>query len=164
MNAGAYGGQVSDILLCAECLTASGEFVTLRAEELDFGYRRSALQENGAVLLRAVFGLRRGEREKIEETMRAHMQARRDKQPLEYPSCGSVFKRPEGHFAGALIEQCGLKGTRVGGAEVSEKHAGFIVNRGNATASDILALIRRVSDTVFERTGVRLEPEIRIVE
>ena len=138
---------------------------TLLLREHDFGYRESIyMKRDGLVCLVATLSMREGNAEEIEATMRGHMQARREKQPLEYPSAGSYFKRPAGHFAGKLIEDCGLKGLRVGGAEVSEKHAGFLVNRGDATASDVLALEEKVRCAVFSRFGVMLEREVRVVE
>ncbi len=164
MNAGAYGGAISDVLCESTAYDlSSGEVVVLC--EHDFGYRKSIYMENpNLICLSARFSLRQSDRARIEKTMRGHMQSRREKQPLEYPSAGSYFKRPEGHFAGKLIEDCGLKGLRVGGAEVSEKHAGFLVNRGGATAADVLALEKKVTDAVLERFGVRLEREVRVVE
>ncbi len=164
MNAGAYGGQLSDVFEKAVCLDSNGNTVEVTKEDMRLGYRTSALQENGYTLLYADFALKSGDRAEIKRIMDANMAARREKQPLEYPSCGSTFKRPEGHFAGALIEQCGLKGFTYGGAQVSEKHAGFIINRDNATAADVLGCIELVRQKVFEQTGVMLEPEIRIIK
>lgn len=163
MNAGAYGGQMSDVLTSALCITGDGSIVTLGKDELCLGYRTSALQNNGYTLISATFLLENGDPDEIKHIMDTNMAARRAKQPLEYPSCGSTFKRPEGHFAGALIEQCGLKGFTVGGAQVSEKHAGFIINRDNASATEILQCIEAVQNTVFEKTGIMLEPEVRII-
>ena len=136
---------------------------TLNASELNLGYRHSCIPDNGYIVLSAEFELEKGNVSKAKERIREISQRRRDKQPLEYPSAGSTFKRPEGHFAGALIEQCGLKGVSVGGAQVSEKHAGFIINRGGATASDILSLIKHVQARVKAQTGVTLETEIRLI-
>lgn len=164
MNAGAYGGELSDGFVKGEFLTPEGKTVILTKEQMEFGYRKSVLMKNGFVLLRAWFCGKKGDRAAIRETMDGYMKKRRSSQPLEFPSCGSTFKRPEGHFAGALIEQCGLKGKSVGGAQVSEKHAGFVINRGNATVSDVLELIEYVQRTVLEQTGVRLEPEVRIIK
>ncbi len=164
MNAGAYGGAICDVLCESTAYDLSlGETVVLR--EHDFGYRKSIYQKNpNLICLSARFSLKEGDRADIERTMHGHMQSRREKQPLEYPSAGSYFKRPEGNFAGKLIEDCGLKGLRVGGAEVSEKHAGFLINRGGATAADVLALEKKVADAVLEHFGVRLEREVQVVE
>lgn len=162
MNAGAYGGQLSDVLLDARALL-DGEVRTLTREELEMGYRTTLPLREGGIVLSARFGLNPGDGAAILATMRDLNSRRREKQPLNFPSAGSVFKRPEGHFAGALIEQAGLKGATVGGAQVSEKHAGFIVNIGEATAGDILALIEQVQCRVFEQHGVRLETEVRII-
>lgn len=162
MNAGAYGGELKDVLECASVLL-DGELRTLSRDELEMGYRTSRVLREGGVVLEAVFALSPGEREEIAAKMRDLNARRREKQPLNFPSAGSTFKRPEGHFAGALIEGCGLKGCSVGGAQVSPKHAGFIVNTGDATAADVLALIRMVQETVKRETGVELETEVRIV-
>ena len=163
MNAGAYGGEMCQVV---ETVTAwfPGEGVrSLTAEELDFAYRRSVFSRRPGVVLSAQFRLSPGDPEEIKARMEELIRRRREKQPLEYPSAGSTFKRPAGHFAGGLIEQCGLKGVRVGGAQVSEKHAGFLINAGGATCADVLALIELVRDTVRERTGVELEPEVKII-
>lgn len=162
MNAGAYGGQLSDVLTEVELLR-DGMAVRVPASEMDFGYRHSAAMESGALITGATFALQPGDPEEIRARMDDLNGRRRDKQPLEYPSAGSTFKRPEGYFAGALIEQAGLKGCRIGGAMVSEKHAGFIVNAGNATAQDVFELIMRVQHTVLDRSGVWLEPEVRLI-
>ena len=162
MNAGAYGGQLSDVLIDARVLL-NGELRTLTAEAMQMGYRTSLPLREGGVVLSARFALRPDDPEAIAARMRELNARRRDKQPLDRPSAGSTFKRPEGYFAGALIEQAGLKGRRVGGAQVSEKHAGFIVNVGDATAADILALIGVVQDEVEARFGVRLETEVRVL-
>lgn len=162
MNAGAYGGQLSDVLIDAQVLM-NGEFRTLTRDEMDMGYRTTLPLRAGGVVLSARFELTPDDPEAIAARMRELNARRRDKQPLNYPSAGSTFKRPEGHFAGALIEGAGLKGRAVGGAQVSEKHAGFIVNTGGATASDILALIRIVQDEVKTRYGVELETEVRVI-
>lgn len=159
MNAGAYGGQLSDCLTRAQVLI-DGRIETVSREEMEFGYRTSMPLKTGAVVLWAEMTLKDGDRNEIGETMRELNRRRREKQPLELPSAGSTFKRPEGYFAGALIEEAGLKGLSVGGAQVSEKHAGFIVNKGGATGDDILALIRLVQEKVFEHSGVRLEREV----
>ena len=162
MNAGAYGGQLSDVLIDAEVLL-DGAVRTMTVGELEMGYRTSLPLRRGGVVLSARFGLTPDDPEAIAGRMRELNARRRDKQPLNYPSAGSTFKRPEGYFAGALIEQAGLKGRSVGGAQVSEKHAGFIVNTGGATAADILALIGIVQDEVEAQSGVRLETEVRIL-
>lgn len=159
MNAGAYGGQLSDCLESAVLLI--GEKVEeVGVRDMAMGYRTSLPKEKGCAVLGATFRLAAGSSEEIAEKMRSLNRSRREKQPLEYPSAGSVFKRPEGYFAGALIEQAGLKGTMIGGACVSEKHAGFIVNKDGASGNDILKLIRLVQDRVFEHSGVRLEREV----
>ena len=162
MNAGAYGGQLSDVLIDARVLL-NGEVRTLAADEMQMGYRTSLPLREGGIVISARFALKPDAPEAIAARMRELNARRRDKQPLSFPSAGSTFKRPEGHFAGALIEQAGLKGRSVGGAQVSEKHAGFIVNTGRATASDILALIGIVQGEVQARFGVRLETEVRIL-
>lgn len=164
MNAGAYGGEISEHFIRGRFLSRDNSVVTLCRDELEFGYRKSRLAREELILLSAEFTAENGVKEEIRAKMDELMQKRKSKQPLEYPSCGSAFKRPEGHFAGALIEQCGLKGYSIGGARVSEKHAGFIINGGNATADDVIRLLEYVSDTVFENTGVRLEPEIRVIK
>ena len=162
MNAGAYGGQLSDVLIDARVLL-EGTVRTLTVNQMQMGYRTSLPLREGGIVISARFALTPDDPEAIAERMRALNARRRDKQPLNYPSAGSTFKRPEGYFAGALIEQAGLKGKRVGGAQVSEKHAGFIVNTGGATAKDILTLIGIVQDEVSARFGVRLETEVRIL-
>lgn len=165
MNAGAYGGELKQAVIGVSALFPEEGVRFLSGEELAFGYRRSFLTEHTeAVVLRAVFRLSPGDPEAIRETMRDLMARRKASQPLEWPSAGSTFKRPEGHFAGTLIDQCGLKGLTVGGAQVSGKHAGFIINRGGAACADIKELIRQVQETVFEKTGVRLEPEVKFVD
>ena len=162
MNAGAYGGEMKDVVERAEYIGAgcAGE---LSGAALAFDYRRSAFTDSDRLITRAAFHLLPGEREKIDATMQELMGRRRSKQPLELPSAGSVFRRPPGRFAGTLIESCGLKGLRIGGAEVSVKHAGFIVNVGGATCADVLALIAKIQQEVSRQTGVRLEPEIKVV-
>lgn len=161
MNAGAYGGELKDIILSVRCCGKNGKYIQeLPAEQCDFRYRHSLFQSGDYVILGAVFRLERGEKSGIAAKMKELNARRREKQPLDLPSAGSAFKRPEGHYAAALIEQCGLKGTAVGGAQVSEKHAGFIVNTGTATSADLEALLTLVSDTVKERTGIELQREI----
>lgn len=162
MNAGAYGGQLSDALVDARVLLG-GAVRTLTREEMQMGYRTTRPLREGGVVLAARFALERGDGEAILARMRELNARRREKQPLSYPSAGSVFKRPEGHFAGALIERAGLKGASVGGAQVSPKHAGFIVNTGGATAADVLELIAQVQREVLRAFGVRLETEVRVV-
>ena len=163
MNAGAYGGQLSDVLTEVELLR-DGMAVRVPASEMDFGYRHSLLSDRPeAVVLSAVFRLTPGDRETIREKMRDLMARRKASQPLEWPSAGSTFKRPTGYFAGTLIDQCGLKGLTVGGAQVSEKHAGFVINTGGATCADVKELIRQVQERVLAEKGVRLEPEVKII-
>lgn len=160
MNAGAYGGEISGAVLSAECMTADGSTVKVEAKDMNFGYRKSVFKENGTTVISAVLRLQKGEKKEIEEKMEDYISRRKSKQPLEYPSAGSFFKRPEGYFAGALIEKNGLKGATEGGAQVSCKHAGFIINRGGATAEDVMKLSRKVSDTVLAKDGVKLEREV----
>jgi UDP-N-acetylmuramate dehydrogenase len=162
MNAGAYGGEMKQIVRNVRVL-AGENVLEIDGESMDFSYRHSRAMEEGWMILGAEFSLAPGNRDDIDAAMRDYAARRKEKQPLEYPSAGSFFKRPQGHFAGALIEQAGLKGCAVGGAQVSQKHAGFLINRGGATAEDFLRLMARVQDTVEARFGVRLEPEVRIV-
>ncbi len=165
MNAGAYGGEIRDVITSAGAIAGPecGMFI-YAAPLLDLGYRHSRFEEHpDEVILNAVFAPQPGDPEAIRARMDELMQKRRDKQPLDMPSAGSTFKRPEGHFAGALIEQCGLKGFSVGGAMVSPKHAGFVVNTGGATSADVLSLIRLVQERVLAQTGVMLEPEVRLL-
>lgn len=164
MNAGAYGGELSQRFISGRFLTPDLKVLTLTHSDLGFGYRESYLMHSKLILLSASFRGVAGDKNEIRATMDALMAKRKASQPLEYPSCGSAFKRPIGHYAGALIEQCGLKGFAIGGARVSEKHAGFIINGGNATATDVIKLLEYVSDTVFDKTGVRLEPEIKVIK
>lgn len=161
MNAGAYGGEMKQVVERVHFLEADGTPGVMSGEDLAFGYRQSAFMGTKRIITSAELRLESGAEAEITAKMEDFMRRRREKQPLELPSAGSVFKRPEGYFAGALIEQCGLKGFAVGGACVSEKHAGFIVNKGGATCADVEALIRAIQDTVFQATGVELEPEIR---
>lgn len=163
MNAGAYGGEIKDIVSSVTALLPNGEVKQFTAAEFDFGYRHSVFQENGAIIISAVFSLAAGDREASRRQMNEIQAKRREKQPLELPSAGSTFKRPPGYFAGTLIDQTGLKGYTVGGAQVSEKHAGFVVNKGGATAADVLQLMKDVSDRIYAAHGVRLEPEVRII-
>lgn len=163
MNAGAYGGQVAESLVSADVLTPTGEIKTYTNAELDFGYRHSTVQATGEIILSATFALAPDEQTAIVARMEDFNTRRASKQPLEYPSCGSVFKRPEGHFAGKLIMDSDLQGYQVGGAQVSTKHAGFIVNKGDATGSDYVAVIQHVQETVQAKFDVALEPEVRIL-
>ncbi len=162
MNAGAYGGEIRGVLARALVLE-EGQAAWKTAESLNMGYRSSDVLRRGLVVLEAEFALTPGDREALQAETNELARRRREKQPLNLPSAGSTFKRPEGHFAGALIQEAGLKGYRVGGAQVSELHAGFVVNTGGATASDILRLIADVQARVMENAGVRLEPEVRII-
>ena len=161
MNAGAYGGELKDVLESVRVMTPDGEVKELKTEELDLGYRHSCIPERGYIVLSARIRLEKGDPEAIRVRMDELAAKRREKQPLEYPSAGSTFKRPEGYFAGKLISDAGLKGFSVGGAQVSEKHAGFVINTGNATAADVIALTDAVRDKVFEKYGVKLELEIK---
>ncbi|MBQ7465827.1 MAG: UDP-N-acetylmuramate dehydrogenase [Oscillospiraceae bacterium] len=162
MNAGAYGGEMKDVLAGAWVLE-NGETRYMTVEALSLSYRRSYLTDHPeAVVMGALFALRQGDKAAIRREMDELMAKRKASQPLEYPSAGSTFKRPQGLFAGALIQEAGLKGLTVGGAQVSEKHAGFVINRGGATAADILALIEQVQQAVYRSSGVMLEPEVRI--
>lgn len=162
MNAGAYGGELSQVLHSALVLTADLEMVQMPSEALSLSYRHSALMENGALVLEGRFCLKPGDTAAAREYLRELAARRREKQPLDLPSAGSTFKRPAGHYAGALIESAGLKGFSIGGAQVSEKHAGFVVNRGGS-AADILALIRHVQECVSAQSGIWLEPEVLIL-
>ena len=165
MNAGAYGGEMRQVVREVTVLFPEEGIRTLSGGDLAFGYRRSFLTDRpDAVVLRAVFRLAPGDPDEIRQQMRELMERRRASQPLDLPSAGSTFKRPEGYFAGTLIDQCGLKGLTVGGAQVSEKHAGFIVNRGGATSADVRELIRQVQARVLDAAGVRLEPEVKIID
>ncbi len=164
MNAGAYGGEMKDVVQSVTALCADGEVRELPLAELGFGYRKSVFEENGACILSATLKLTQGDAAQIKEKMDGFMAARREKQPVELPSAGSTFKRPEGAFAAALIDQCGLRGMQVGGAAISQKHCGFVVNLGGATCADVLALCAQVAAIVKEKTGYVLEREIRVVE
>ena len=163
MNAGAYGGCMADVLKEVRVIRADGTFATLGVDELDLGYRHSRIADEGMVVVSATFALAKGSRGDIRDKVDELTAQREEKQPLELPSAGSTFKRPEGYFAGKLISDAGLKGYRVGGAAVSSKHAGFVVNVGGATCADVKALIAHVQDTVEEQFGVRLEPEVRFL-
>lgn len=161
MNAGAYGSELKDVLKNVTYINRNNDIVTVDADELDLSYRHSIFEENGGIVVGCCLELAHGLPEMITEKMKDFAQRRRDKQPLEMPSAGSTFKRPEGYFAGALIQEAGLMGYSVGGAQVSEKHAGFVVNKGNATAEDVLTLIGDVQRIVKEKTGVELKPEVK---
>ena len=161
MNAGAYGGEMKDVLLTVTVLTPSGEVVTVPASSMELGYRTSCIPGRGYIVLGAGMELSAGNAEEIRAKMDSLRVQRQEKQPLDLPSAGSTFKRPEGYFAGKLIMDAGLRGYSVGGAQVSEKHCGFVVNRGGATAEDVRTLIREVRARVEEQFGVRLEPEVR---
>ncbi len=163
MNAGAYDGEIQEVFESAEFLTPSGEFKTISKEEMHFSYRHSIFQEEKNIILSGRFACKEAETKKIAERMAELTRLRQNKQPLEYPSCGSVFKRPAGHFTGQLIQKAGLQGLILGGAQVSKKHAGFIVNLGNATATDYIELIEHIQKTVFEKFDVHLETEVRII-
>ena len=164
MNAGAYGGEMAQVVTAVTCLTRRGELETVPADRCAFSYRHSAFSDGSRLILRVEFSLPQGDPEEIRAKIEDLARRRKEKQPLEWPSAGSMFKRPAGHFAAALIEQCGLKGLTVGGAQVSEKHAGFVINRGGATCADVTALIRQIQDRVLDMTGVRLEPEVKIID
>ncbi|UTH14324.1 UDP-N-acetylmuramate dehydrogenase [Macrococcus equipercicus] len=163
MNAGAYGGEIKDCIDHAKVIDENGEMFTLDKEALALDYRTSAIQKRHLVVLEATFNLERGDVNLIQAKMAELTQRREDKQPLEYPSCGSVFRRPPGHFAGQLIQEAGLQGHRIGGVEVSKKHAGFIVNVDHGTATDYENMISHVRDTVLAHAGVELQPEVRII-
>ena len=161
MNAGAYGGEMKDVLESVTALTGEGKIIELGRNELELGYRTSVIAKKGYIVLGAVLKLERGDGEKIKTYMDELKEKRVTKQPLEYPSAGSTFKRPEGYFAGKLIEDAGLRGFQVGGAQVSEKRCGFVINRDHATAADIMELMRQVQIRVKENSGVDLEPEVK---
>ena len=161
MNAGAYGGEMKDVLQEVTALSQDGEVRVLSREELDLGYRTSVIGKEGYIALEAVIALKEGDMEEIRAVMEDLKERRTTKQPLEYPSAGSTFKRPEGYFAGKLIQDTGLRGFSVGGAQISEKHCGFVINKNNATAEDVVTLMREVSDRVEAKFGVPLEPEVK---
>lgn len=161
MNAGAYGGELKDVLIDVTVLDQEGDIQVLTKEQLALGYRTSIIAEKGYVVLEVTMQLEDGDRERIKARMEELREQRVSKQPLEYPSAGSTFKRPEGHFAGKLIQDAGLQGFQVGGAQVSEKHCGFVINRGGATAADIVELMKQVTEKVQQTFGVILEPEVK---
>ena len=163
MNAGAYGGEIKDVIISARVLTPEGEVIELSNTELDLSYRHSCIPEKGYIVLDAVLELTHGEESAIREKMAELKKSRVEKQPLEYPSAGSTFKRPEGHFAGKLIQDAELRGYSVGGAQVSEKHCGFVINKGDATAKDVLTLIEDVKKVVYDKFQVELEPEVKML-
>ena len=163
MNAGAYGSEIKDVIVEATVIDNNNEFRVLSKDELKLTYRNSVIQTNGYIVVEALFAFQQGKKEEIFDKMSELNQKRREKQPLNFPSAGSTFKRPEGYFAGKLIEDAGLRGFRVGGACVSEKHCGFVVNVDNATAKDVIDLVKQVDMRVFNQFGVHLEPEIRMI-
>ena len=163
MNAGAYGGEMKDVLVEATFIDEEGNLVTLEKDELHLGYRHSIVSEKNYIVVKATIGLKEGNKEAIEELMKDLMGRRKDKQPLEYPSAGSTFKRPQGYFAGKLIMDSGLAGHQIGGARVSEKHCGFVINAGDATCKDVLNLINYVQEEVKRQFGVHLEPEVKLL-
>lgn len=163
MNAGAYGGEIKDCLIRAKILTPEGDILWLDNEQLELGYRSSIIQKESYLVLEGEFAFERGDVIKIQEKMRDLSRQRREKQPLEYPSAGSTFKRPAGNFAGRLIDEAGMRGYRIGDAQVSEKHCGFVVNRGQATAADVIQVIQDVQDKVYSESGIMLEPEVRLI-
>ena len=163
MNAGAYDGEMKDVVVSADCMDMEGHIFTLSNEELEFSYRHSAITDH-IIVLGAKLKFEHGNKDEIKEKMRDLNARRKEKQPLEYPSAGSTFKRPEGYFAGKLIQDCGLRGYSVGGAQVSEKHCGFVINKDNATFDDVITLISDVKDAVYRNSGVKLEEEIKIIK
>lgn len=163
MNAGAYGGEIANVVSSIDEILPDGREVQISGSDLHFGYRHSVVQENHGIVVAATFNLEVGQQPQIQDKMDELNALRRSKQPLEYPSCGSVFKRPQGHFTGPLIIKAGLQGKSIGGAQVSNKHAGFIINTGNATATDYLQLIQLIQKTVKEKFAVQLETEVRII-
>lgn len=163
MNAGAYNGEISQVIESALVVDKKGNLITLNKDELELGYRISAIQKYEYTVLEATFKLTKGEYNKIKERIDDLTRKRQEKQPLEYPSAGSTFKRPEGYFTGKLIEESNLKGYTIGGAQVSEKHAGFVINKNNATAEDIINLIKHIQNTIKTKYNVELQPEVRII-
>lgn len=162
MDAGAYDGEFRDVCIEVTCLTPDGEVVVVPAADADWGYRHSMMMDRGYIVLEAVLKLERADHDEIQARMDELARRRSDKQPLELPSAGSTFKRPEGHFAGKLIQDAGMRGHTVGGAQVSQKHCGFVVNAGGASAADVLQVIHDVQDAVRVSSGVELEPEVRL--
>ena len=164
MNAGAYGKEMKDIVISTKCMNTEGERIELSNKEQKFEYRSSIFNNKDYIILEAKLKLQKGKKEDIEKQMKEYLNQRKEKQPLEYPSAGSTFKRQEGIITAKLIDECGLKGYKIGGAMISEKHAGFIVNTGDATAKDVLELIKYVKDKVYKETKIRIEEEIKVVE
>ena len=164
MNAGAYGKEMKDIVISTKCMNMEGEIFELLNKEQKFEYRSSIFNNKEYIILETKLKLQKGKKEDIELQMKEYLNQRKEKQPLEYPSAGSTFKRKEGIITAKLIDECGLKGYKIGGAMISEKHAGFIVNTGDATAKDVLELIKYVKDKVYEETKIRIEEEIKVVE
>lgn len=164
MNAGAYGGEMKHVLVSCDVLDLEGNILTLSNEDLELGYRKSVIQKKGYIVLSATIGLKEGNKEEISDSMKELMARRKEKQPLDKPSAGSTFKRPEGYFAGKLIMDSGLKGYQIGGAMVSDKHSGFVVNNGGATFKDVESLIKHVQEIVKEKYQVLLEPEVKILK
>ncbi|NLJ71508.1 MAG: UDP-N-acetylmuramate dehydrogenase [Syntrophomonadaceae bacterium] len=163
MNAGAYDGEIKNVLKSVTAINMDGFMRTFTIEEMDLAYRHSVFQKNNYYVLSALLSLEKGKEKEIKAKMQQFARNRREKQPLEYPSAGSTFKRPTGHYVGPMIEELGLKGFSIGGAQISIKHAGFIINKGNATAQDVLDLIAYIQNKVYEQYGINLEPELRIV-
>lgn len=163
MNAGAYDGEMKDVVIKTKCMNKNADEVELCSEELQFGYRTSRMQKENLLVLEVKMRLSEGNRDKIKDKMKELNNRRREKQPLNYPSAGSIFKRPPGYYAGKLIEEAGLRGYRIGGAQVSEKHCGFIINTGTASAADVIELIEFVKKRVFENSGVMLQQEVKIL-
>lgn len=163
MNAGAYDGEMKQVVTESLCINHEGKLITLKGEDHNFSYRHSRIEDEGLICVQVTLQLEKGDKREIQLKMNDLNSRRREKQPLNYPSSGSIFKRPTGHFAGKLVQDCGLRGKKIGGAQVSEKHCGFIINTGNASASDITNLIKHVQDTVFKNTGVMLELEVKII-
>ena len=164
MNAGAYGKEMKDIVISTKCMNTEGEIIELSNKEQKFEYRSSIFNNKDYIILEAKLKLQKGKKEDIEKQMKEYLNQRKEKQPLEYPSAGSTFKRQEGIITAKLIDECGLKGYKIGGAMISEKHAGFIVNTGDATAKDVLELIKYVKEKVYKETKIRIEEEIKVVE
>lgn len=160
MNAGAYGGDMSMVVESAQSIKNNFEIINRRSDQMALGYRKSVYDENGEIITSVTFSLKKGNKEEITSAMNTFMQKRKNSQPLEYGSAGSTFKRPEGYYAAALIDECGLKGVNVGDAEVSVKHAGFVINKGKATCKDVLTLIEQIKKTVMEKRGVELNTEV----
>ncbi|MCD7847243.1 MAG: UDP-N-acetylmuramate dehydrogenase [Oscillospiraceae bacterium] len=164
MNAGAYGGEMKDVVAEVTCINQAGEIITYQSDKLDFGYRSSRFTNSGEIIVSAKFGLSTGDKSAIKARMDELIARRKSRQPLEYPSAGSTFKRPEGTYAGLVIEESGLKGYSIGGAKVSDKHANFVINTGDATAADVMNLISHIKKTVFAKTGYQLECEVKLIE